>query len=53
MPRKIITEELKQEIIKYYLSQPMTMKQVEDKYELSHPTITKILKDVQNILKQN
>lgn len=45
MPRKIITEELKQEIIKYYLSQPMTMKQVEDKYELSHPTITKILKD--------
>ena len=24
----------------------MTMKQVEDKYELSHPTITKILKDV-------
>ena len=46
MPRKVITEELKQEIIKYYLSQPMTMKQVEDKYELSHPTITKILKDV-------
>lgn len=46
MPRKIITEELKQEIIKYYLSQPMTMKQVEEKYELSHPTITKILKDV-------
>ena len=46
MPRKIITEELKQEIIKYYLSQQMTMKQVEDKYELSHPTITKILKDV-------
>ena len=31
MPRKVITEELKQEIIKYYLSQPMTMKQVEDK----------------------
>ena len=46
MPRKIITKELKQEIIKYYLSQPMTMKQVEEKYELSHPTITKILKDV-------
>ena len=46
MPRKIITEELKQEIIKYYLSQPMTMKQIEDKYELSHPTMTKILKDV-------
>lgn len=46
MPRKIITEELGQEIIKYYLSQPMTMKQVEDKYKLSHPTITKILKDI-------
>lgn len=46
MPRKIITNELKQEIIKYYLSQPMTMKQVEDKYKLSHPTITKILKDI-------
>lgn len=46
MPRKIITSELKQEIIKYYLSQPMTMKQVENKYELSHPTVTKILKDV-------
>lgn len=46
MPRKVITSELKQEIIKYYLSQPMTMKQVEDKYELSHPTVTKILKDV-------
>ena len=45
MPRKTITEELKQEIIKYYLSQPMTLKQVEDKYELSHPTISKILAD--------
>ena len=46
MPRKVITEELKQEIIKYYLSQPMTLKQVEDKYELSHPTISKILTDI-------
>lgn len=46
MPRKIIKEELKQEIIKYYLSQPMTLKQVEDKYQLSHPTISKILKDI-------
>ena len=45
MPRKVITEELKQEIINYYLSQPMTLKQVEDKYELSHPTISKILVD--------
>lgn len=46
MPRKIITEELKQEIIKYYLNQPTTIKQVEDKYKLSHPTIVNILKDV-------
>lgn len=46
MPRKIITEQLKQEIINYYLSEPMILKQVEDKYQLSHPTITKILKDV-------
>mgnify|MGYP004487909371 FL=1 len=46
MPRKVITNELKEEIIKYYLSQPMAMKQVEDKYELSHPTMTKILKNV-------
>ena len=46
MPRKVITNELKEEIIKYYLSQPMAMKQIEDKYGLSHPTMTKILKDV-------
>lgn len=46
MPRKIITEELKQEIINYYLSKPMRLKQVENKYNLSHPTISKILKDV-------
>ena len=46
MPRKNITKKLKQEIIKYYLSQPMTIKQVEEKYKLSHPTIIKILKDI-------
>lgn len=46
MPKKNITEELKKEIIKYYLSQPMTLKQVENKYKLSHPTISKILKEV-------
>lgn len=44
--RKIITDELKQEIRKYYLSYPMTLKQVEEKYNLSHPTISKILKDI-------
>lgn len=46
MPSKIITEELKQEIIKYYLSQPMTIKQVADKYNLCSPTITKILANI-------
>lgn len=46
MPRKNITTELKQEIINYYLSKPMTLKQVEDKYKLSHPTISKILKEI-------
>ncbi len=46
MPSKIITEELKQEIINYYLSQPMTQKQVKEKFNLSLPTIGKILKDV-------
>lgn len=46
MPRKIITNELKEEIIKYYLSQPMTIKQVADKYTLSFPTMSKILKDI-------
>lgn len=46
MPRKTITEKLKQDIISYYMSQPMTLKQVEDKYSLSHPTISKILKDI-------
>ena len=43
MPKKIITKELEQEIINYYLSKPMTLKQVENKFELSHPTISKIL----------
>lgn len=47
MPRKIITEDLKQEIKNYYLSAPMSLKQVEDKFELSHPTVSKILKDIE------
>jgi len=46
MPSKIITEELKQKIIDYYLSYPMTLAQVEKQFDLSHPTITKILKDI-------
>ena len=46
MPSKIISEELKQEIRNYYLSEPMTKRQVGIKYNLSEPTIIKILKDV-------
>ena len=45
MPSKIITEELKQQIINYYLSHPMALSQVEKQFDLSHPTISKILKD--------
>ena len=42
----MINENLKQEIIKYYLSQPMTFQQIKDKYNLSLPTISKILENV-------
>lgn len=46
MPSKVITKELKQNIINYYLSYPMTLSQVEKHFNLSHPTISKILKDI-------
>lgn len=46
MPRKIITEELKQEIIEFYLTQPMTYAVVQKKYNLSAPTVGKILSEV-------
>ena len=46
MPSKIITAELKQNIINYYLSYPMTLSQVEKHFDLSHPTISKILKNI-------
>ena len=45
MPSKIINEELKQNIINYYLSKPMTLLEVEQYFNLSHPTISKILKN--------
>lgn len=45
MPSKIISEELKQNIIDYYLSKPMTLLEVEQQFNLSHPTISKILKN--------
>lgn len=43
---KIISQDLKQDIINYYLSYPMSLSQVENQYKLSHPTISKILKDI-------
>lgn len=45
MPSKIISETLKNQIIEFYLSEPMTLKSVADKFSLSSPTIGKILKD--------
>lgn len=48
MPSKIINDDLKQEIKQYYLSKPMTKKQVCQKFNLSEPTIIKILKEVPN-----
>lgn len=43
---KIISEKLKNEIIAFYQSKPMTLKEVADRFNLSNPTIGKILKDV-------
>lgn len=45
MARKTITEELKEEIIAYYLDYPKTLSDVGKKFNLSTPTIIKILKD--------
>lgn len=46
MASKIITEQLKQEIIEYYKSYPMSLKTVGERFNLSQPTIGKILKDI-------
>ena len=51
MPSKIITEELKQDIINYYLSKPMTLQKVADKYNLCVPTVGKILKNISKYTK--
>lgn len=45
MSRKI-SEELKAEIINYYLSTPMSIKAVGNKFGICNPTVSKILKDV-------
>lgn len=47
MPRKIITNDLKEEIIRFYKSKPMGYKDIEKKYNLSTPTVIKILKGVE------
>lgn len=46
MPSKIITAEQKQEIRDFYLSKPMTLAQLAAHYNLSSPTVGKILGDI-------
>ena len=46
MANKKLTEELKAEIIAEYLKQPISLHELELKFNLSHPTVTKVLKDV-------
>lgn len=48
MPRKIITNEIKDEIIEFYLSYPMTLKTVSERFDICIPTVIKILKIRQN-----
>lgn len=51
MASKIITNELKEEIIKFYKSKPMGYKDIEKKYNLSTPTIIKILNGIEKYSK--
>lgn len=46
MARKKITDEFKEEIIEYYLSKPMSLDEVGNKFNLSLPTVINILRDV-------
>lgn len=46
MARKVITEELKNQIINEYKGKPIALRVLEEKYSLSRPTVSKILKDV-------
>lgn len=51
MARKQITDELKEDIKKFYHTKPMPFSMVCEKYGLSQPTVGKILKDEKNMLK--
>lgn len=44
--RKILTEEKIQQIQQYYLSKPMGLKEIENKFHISHPTAIRALKDI-------
>ena len=44
--RKKLTEEFKKEVQNYYLSRPMGLKDVEEKFNVSHPVIVKALKGI-------
>ena len=46
MARKIISQELKDKIIEEYKSKPMSLETLEARYDLSHPTISKILSGI-------
>lgn len=52
MPRgKPITDEVRRNVIDFYLSKPMTHKCVCEKFNLSEPTVLKILKDTPKYVK--
>lgn len=46
MPSKVISNELKEKIKEYYLSQPMSLDQVGKEFNLSRPTIARILEGI-------
>lgn len=46
MPGKIISKQQKQEIRDFYLSKPMTLTQLASHFNLSSPTVGKILGDI-------
>lgn len=42
---KVISEEIKNNVVRFYKTKPMTIQSVADKFELSKPTVSKILKE--------